>query len=100
MSKPCCPHPVERHAYNGCANCRCGVRWDEHPDRDLDTSPEGRSALEDRKRPASHLRSDDHDDGPIVRWVHRAAAAREVEERRRDLEYIKWLDDRADAARY
>jgi hypothetical protein len=39
-SPPCCPHPVERHAYNGCANCGCSVRWPEHPDRDLDTSPE------------------------------------------------------------
>lgn len=34
----CCPHPVERHAYNGCANCGCGVQWTEHPDRDKDRS--------------------------------------------------------------
>jgi hypothetical protein len=45
----CCPHPVERHAYNGCANCGCSVRWDEHPDRDKDTSPEGVDALEARR---------------------------------------------------
>ncbi len=36
--KPCCSHPVERHAYNGCADCGCGLRWDEHPNRDMDTS--------------------------------------------------------------
>lgn len=41
MAIPCCPHPVKRHAYNGCANCSCNVRWDEHPDRARDTSPEG-----------------------------------------------------------
>lgn len=23
----CCDHPVERHAYNGCANCGCAVRF-------------------------------------------------------------------------
>ena len=34
----CCVHPVERHAYNGCANCGCSVRWDQHPDRDQDRS--------------------------------------------------------------
>lgn len=32
----CCPHGVERHAYNGCANCSCSVRWPEHPDALLD----------------------------------------------------------------
>ena len=35
---PCCVHSVERHAYNGCADCGCGVLWTEHPDRDLDMS--------------------------------------------------------------
>lgn len=40
----CCRHPVERHAYNGCANCGCGLRWDEHPDRVRDTSLEGIAA--------------------------------------------------------
>lgn len=44
MSKPCCEHPVERHAYNGCANCSCCVRWAVHPDRERDASPEGRRA--------------------------------------------------------
>lgn len=34
----CCPHPVERHAYNGCADCGCNVRWPEHPDRALDVA--------------------------------------------------------------
>jgi hypothetical protein len=38
----CCPHPVERHAYNGCAECGCCMRWDEHPDRDLDESEAAR----------------------------------------------------------
>lgn len=33
---PCCPHPVERHAYNGCTDCGCDVPWNEHPDRDRD----------------------------------------------------------------
>ena len=46
----CCPHPVERHAYNGCAECGCGVRWDEHPDRALDASPAGIVANEIRLR--------------------------------------------------
>jgi hypothetical protein len=41
---PCCPHPVEHHAYNGCADCSCGARWSEHSDRDRDTSPEGIAA--------------------------------------------------------
>jgi hypothetical protein len=41
----CCIHPVERHAYNGCADCGCAVCWTEHPDRDLDMSP---SAIEAR----------------------------------------------------
>lgn len=36
MAPPCCPHPVTRHAYNGCANCGCAVRWIDHPDRDAD----------------------------------------------------------------
>lgn len=34
----CCAHPLERHAYNGCADCGCCIRWSEHPDRDLDKS--------------------------------------------------------------
>ena len=34
----CCSHPVERHAYNGCANCGCSVRWPEHPGRFFDMS--------------------------------------------------------------
>lgn len=45
MRPRCCSHPVERHAYNGCQNCGCGVRWDEHPDRELDTSTSGRETL-------------------------------------------------------
>jgi predicted nucleic acid-binding Zn-ribbon protein len=45
----CCPHAVERHAYNGCADCGCNVRWDEHPNRDSDTSPAGHEALEARQ---------------------------------------------------
>lgn len=40
----CCPHPVERHAYNGCASCGCSVTWSEHPQRDLDTTPEAHDA--------------------------------------------------------
>ena len=44
-SRFCCPHSVERHAYNGCANCGCAVRWDEHPDRDHDRSEAGIQAL-------------------------------------------------------
>lgn len=32
----CCPHPVERHAYNGCADCRCNLAWNQHPDRHVD----------------------------------------------------------------
>jgi hypothetical protein len=46
---PCCPHPVARHAYNGCANCGCGVRWVEHPDRDRDISIEGDATLAMRR---------------------------------------------------
>jgi hypothetical protein len=42
--KPCCDHPVERHAYNGCAECSCNVLWVEHPDRDYDTSEAGLEA--------------------------------------------------------
>jgi len=38
----CCPHLVERHAYNGCADCGCAVRWIDHPDRDLDQSEAAR----------------------------------------------------------
>lgn len=45
MTTPCCPHPVERHAYNGCANCGCAVTWTEHPDRAKDMSIEGLMAL-------------------------------------------------------
>lgn len=41
----CCPHPVERHAYNGCADCGCNVRWTEHPERDKDMTA---SAVEAR----------------------------------------------------
>ncbi len=41
----CCPHPVERHAYNGCADCGCGVMFLQHPDRHRDTTPEGRAAV-------------------------------------------------------
>ena len=40
---PCCPHPVDRHAYNGCAECGCNVRWEQHPDRDRDQSPSARA---------------------------------------------------------
>jgi predicted nucleic acid-binding Zn-ribbon protein len=40
----CCPHTVERHAYNGCAECGCNVRWTEHPERDYDTSDAGLAA--------------------------------------------------------
>lgn len=36
--QPCCQHPVERHAYNGCANCGCSVQWLNHPDRNNDHS--------------------------------------------------------------
>jgi hypothetical protein len=43
---PCCEHPVERHAYNGCADCGCSMRWTEHPDRDKDTSAAGVAAIE------------------------------------------------------
>ncbi len=46
----CCKHPVERHAYNGCANCGCSMRWPEHPDRDQDESIEGLSELERRRK--------------------------------------------------
>lgn len=35
---PCCPHPVERHAYSGCANCGCAVPWSDHPGRLFDTA--------------------------------------------------------------
>ena len=35
---PCCACPVERHAYNGCANCGCCMPWWQHPDRDSDRS--------------------------------------------------------------
>lgn len=41
---PCCPHPVERHAYNGCADCPCKVPWRRHPGRDSDTSPSAHDA--------------------------------------------------------
>ncbi len=34
----CCPHPVERHAYNGCAECGCIVMWCDHPDAWDDTT--------------------------------------------------------------
>ena len=34
----CCPHPVELHAYNGCARCGCNVQWTEHPDRKHDVA--------------------------------------------------------------
>lgn len=40
----CCQHPVERHAYNGCAECGCGVPWTKHPERDYDTSEGGLEA--------------------------------------------------------
>lgn len=46
--KPCCPHPVGRHAYNGCADCACNVSWIEHPDRESD--PEFPSIVERRIR--------------------------------------------------
>ncbi len=50
----CCPHTVERHAYNGCADCGCGVTWSEHPDRALDTSRDGvaANARRGKKSPA------------------------------------------------
>lgn len=38
MATPCCSHGVERHAYNGCADCFCAVRWTEHPRRSMDLS--------------------------------------------------------------
>lgn len=41
----CCPHPVERHAFQGCANCSCCVTWVDHPNRERDKSPEGLSTL-------------------------------------------------------
>lgn len=40
----CCPCAVERHAYNGCADCPCDVPWYEHPERDTDTTPSGHEA--------------------------------------------------------
>jgi len=36
----CCNCSVERHAYNGCADCSCGVPWTQHVDRDRDHSIE------------------------------------------------------------
>jgi hypothetical protein len=51
----CCAHPVERHAYNGCADCACGVRWSEHPDRDSDTTPSAHPA---RIAELEHLRAE------------------------------------------
>ena len=45
LTVPCCPHTVERHAYNGCADCGCACRWVDHPERERDTSPAGRSAI-------------------------------------------------------
>lgn len=43
--KPCCSHSVERHAYNGCADCVCCVTWGEHPDRARDISSGAVAAL-------------------------------------------------------
>lgn len=48
---PCCPHPVERHAYNGCAECGCSVRWDDHPNKELDeTTPAREARIAERGR--------------------------------------------------
>lgn len=32
VENACCAHVVARHAYNGCADCGCAVRWSEHID--------------------------------------------------------------------
>jgi hypothetical protein len=44
----CCHHPVTRHAYNGCADCGCNVRWTERPDRESD--PDFQRTVENRSR--------------------------------------------------
>jgi len=40
VENACCAHVVARHAYNGCADCGCGVRWSEHPDCEGDVAEE------------------------------------------------------------
>ncbi len=50
----CCPCGVERHAYNGCADCRCPVAWNQHPRRDFDMTDAAEAARQAQgSRPAT-----------------------------------------------
>jgi hypothetical protein len=79
MTVACCSHPVERHAYNGCADCGCAIPWTEHPDRDLDMTQSARDAR-------GPVRAD------VAAWA--AAWAAEVRAKARGAQLLRALNER------